>query len=449
MFVLEYKVYPKQYQIDAINEAIKTTQFVRNKVLRFWMDNRSVGKTEMFRYNTRLRKEYNFVTELNSHACQTAVERTLRAITRFYDNCKNKVKGKKGYPKFKHNSRSVEYKVSGWRLEETKKHITFTDKKGIGMLKLVGSRDINYFQPEQIKRVRILKRADGFYVQFCIKLDPRDTIKPIEPSGKAVGLDVGLKYFLADSQGNIEPNPRFYRKAEKRLNKLNRRKSKKFKKGKKQSNNYHKARQRYACANLKVSRKREEFVKRVALRLVKSNDLLFCEDLSVKNLVRNAPPLSTADPAGFEIQQERGSAFHALNSIQGGSAVKNRRLSKSISDAGWFLFRRWLEYFADKYGKIAMAVPPHGTSQICSNCGQKVEKTLSTRTHICPHCNYVEDRDINAGKNILQKGLSRLGRSQTHASGEIPSWLVGEILLANGNSLNEESPRRDSRGERQ
>ena len=62
MFVLEYKVYPKQYQIDAINEAIKTTQFVRNKVLRFWMDNRSVGKTEMFRYNTRLRKEYNFVT---------------------------------------------------------------------------------------------------------------------------------------------------------------------------------------------------------------------------------------------------------------------------------------------------------------------------------------------------------------------------------------------------
>ncbi len=405
MFVLEYKVYPKQYQIDAINEAIRTTQFVRNKVLRFWMDNRGVGKTEMFRYNTRLRKEYSFVTELNSHACQTAVERTLRAITRFYDNCKNKVKGKKGYPKFKHNTRSVEYKVSGWRLEETKKHITFTDKKGIGMLKLVGSRDINSFQTEQIKRVRILKRADGFYVQFCIKLDPRDTIKPIEPSGKAVGLDVGLKYFLADSSGNIEPNPRFYRKAEKRLNKLNRRKSKKFKKGKKQSNNYHKARQRYALQHLKVSRKREEFFKRVALRLVKSNDLLFCEDLSVKNM------------------------------------VKNRRLSKSISDAGWFLFRRWLEYFSDKYGKVAMAIPPHGTSQICSNCGKKVEKTLSTRTHICPHCSYVEDRDINAGKNILQKGLSRLGRSQTHASGEIPSWLVGEILLANGNSSNEESPR--------
>ena len=215
------------------------------------------------------------------------------------------------------------------------------------------------------------------------------------------------------------------------------------------SNNRYKAGLEVAKVHAQIKDARSDFLHELTTKLVRDNDLIAIEDLAIRNMVRNAPPLSTADPAGFEIQQERGSAFHALNSIQGGSAVKNRRLSKSISDAGWFLFRRWLEYFADKYGKIAMAVPPHGTSQICSNCGQKVEKTLSTRTHVCPHCNYVEDRDINAGKNILQKGLSRLGRSQTYASGEIPSWLVGEILLANGNSSNEESPRRDSRGERQ
>jgi len=87
VFVLEYKVRsPKQHQIQAIEEAIRTSQFVRNKVLRFWMDNRGVGKTEMFRYNTQIRAEYSFVKELNSHACQTAVERTLRAINRFYNN---------------------------------------------------------------------------------------------------------------------------------------------------------------------------------------------------------------------------------------------------------------------------------------------------------------------------------------------------------------------------
>jgi putative transposase len=405
MFVLEYKVKPKPNQIEAINEAIRTTQFVRNKVLRYWMDNPGVGKTELFRYNTALRKEFKFVDDLNSHACQTAVERTLRAITRFYDNCQNKVKGKKGYPKFKKHSRSVEYKVSGWKLSKDKRHITFTDKKGIGTLKLIGSRDINYYQPDQIKRVRILNRADGYYVQFCLKLDPRDTVKPLTPSQKATGIDVGLKFFLVDSEGNQVDCPKYYRKAEKQLNRLNRKKSKKYRKGKKQSRNYHKARKRYARKHLRVSRQREEFVKSVALRLVKSNDLIAYENLNIKGM------------------------------------VKNRHLAKSITDAGWSVFRQWLEYFGDKYGKLTIAVSPHNTSQNCSSCGQKVQKSLSTRTHVCPHCGYTDCRDRNAALNILQKGLSSVGRTQTlNASGEIPSWLVGEILLANGDSMNEESP---------
>ena len=85
------------------------------------MDNRGVGKTEMFRYNTLLRKEFKFVEDLNSHACQTAVERVLKAVNRFYANCNNKVPGKKGYPRFKRNTRSLEYKVSGWKLSSDKK----------------------------------------------------------------------------------------------------------------------------------------------------------------------------------------------------------------------------------------------------------------------------------------------------------------------------------------
>ncbi|MGV2391285.1 MAG UNVERIFIED_CONTAM: transposase [Microcystis novacekii LVE1205-3] len=372
MFVLEYKVKPKPNQIEAINEAIRTTQFVRNKVLRYWMDNRGVGKTELFRYNTALRKEFKFVDDLNSHACQTAVERTWRSITRFDDNCQNKVKGKKNYPKFKKHSRSVEYKVSGWKLSKDKRHITFTDKKGIGTLKLIGSRDINYYQPDQIKRVRILNRADGYYVQFCLKLDPRDTVKPLTPSQKATGIDVGLKFFLVDSEGNQIDCPNYYRKAEKQLNRLNRKKSKKYRKGKKPSRNYHKARRRSARKHLRVSRQREELVKSVALRLVKSNDLIAYEDLNIKGM------------------------------------VKNRHLAKSITDAGWSVFRQWLEYFGDKYGKLTIAVSPHNTSQNCSNCGQKVQKSLSTRTHVCPHCGYTDCRDRNAALNILQKGLGAL-----------------------------------------
>jgi putative transposase len=382
MFVYEYKVYPKRNQKLAIDEAIRTHQFVRNKALRYWIDNRGVGKTELFRYNTALRAEFGFVDDLNSHACQTAIERVLKAINRFFDNCKKKIPGKKGYPKFRKHNRSVEYKVSGWKLSDNRKHITFTDKKGIGCLKLVGKRDLLFYQLNQIKRVRIVRRADGYYVQFSVQLNPRDTVKPLTPSQRAVGIDLGLKYFLADSQGNTEPNPRFYRKGEKRLNRLNRKKSKKFRRGKPQSNNYHKARTRYALAHLRVSRQRGEFVKRVALRYIQSNDLVAYEDLNVRNM------------------------------------IVNRKLAKSISDAGWSTFRSWLDYFAYKYGKLAIAVPPHNTSQNCSNCGEKVQKSLSTRTHVCPHCGFVADRDVNAGINILQLALSTVGQTESLKLGE-------------------------------
>jgi putative transposase len=104
--------------------------------------------------STLLRQEFPFVADLNSSACQASVEPTWSAISRFYDNCKKPNLKKKDYPKYKKNQRSVEYKTSGWKLSEDRKSITFTDKKGIGKLKLKGSRDSNYFGIEQIKRVR-------------------------------------------------------------------------------------------------------------------------------------------------------------------------------------------------------------------------------------------------------------------------------------------------------
>ncbi|MGL5792817.1 MAG: RNA-guided endonuclease InsQ/TnpB family protein, partial [Waterburya sp.] len=216
------------------------------------------------------------------------------------------------------------------------------------------------------------------------------------------GIDVGLKEFLADSNGNLESIPQFYRKAEKQLNRPNREKSKKYRKGTKQTRNYHKARNRYARKHLRVSRQRQEYCKRVAYCVIQSNDLVAYEDLNVKGMVRN------------------------------------RKLAKSITDAGWSTFRQWLEYFGYKYGKATVAVPAHYTSQICSNCGAKVKKSLSTRTHVC-ECGYTEDRDVNAAINILQRGLNTLGHSGIYAWGETPSWAVGATLLFNGDSLNQES----------
>jgi putative transposase len=203
-----------------------------------------------------LASEFPFTDELNSMARQSAAERSWSAIARFYDNCKKKVKGKKGFPKFKKNCRSVEYKTSGWRLSETRKAITFSDKKGIGTLKLKGTYDLNFYDIKQIKRVRLVRRVDGYYAQFAV--DVKIRIES-QPTNQIVGLDVGLKYFIADSKGNVEPAPQFYRKSEKQLSRANRKKSKKFSRDKKkakqpQSKNYLKAKNRYARKHLRVVR---------------------------------------------------------------------------------------------------------------------------------------------------------------------------------------------------
>ena len=95
-------------------------------------------------------------------ARQSAAERAGAAISRFYDNCKKKISGLKGFPQFQKDNRSAEYKTTGWKLADDRKSISFTDKKGIGRLKMKGTRDLNFYQPNQIKRVRLVKRADGY-----------------------------------------------------------------------------------------------------------------------------------------------------------------------------------------------------------------------------------------------------------------------------------------------
>lgn len=375
------------------------------------MDNFPVNKYDLNKHCKELAHEFDFADDLNSMARQSHAERAWTAIARFYDNCKKKIPGKKGYPNFKHNSRSVEYKTSGWKLNESRRYINFTDGNRIGSLKLVGTRDLNFYPIEQMKRVRLVKRADGYYCQVCISVD---TAEKLEPTHSTIGLDVGLNFFYTDSQGHQEENPRFYRKAEKQLKRLQRCVSKKFKKpkkkGDKQSNNYKKAKKRLAKQHLHVSRQRVEHAKRLARCVCKSSDLIAYEDLKVKNMVRN------------------------------------QKLAKSINDAGWYQFRLWLEHFWQKFGRVTVAVPPHYTSQTCSTCGVVVKKSLSTRTHICK-CGCVLDRDLNAAINILKKGMGTVGHTGTSildagkAGGDEPNTLVGVNLnlLEQGLSLNQES----------
>src|ERR671932_20304 len=254
MLVLEYKIKAKPSQYKAIDEAIRTVQFIRNKCIRHWMDAPRDAKIDRFalnKYSTELRNEFKFVKDLNSMAVQASAEAGWLAISRFYDNCKSKKPGKKGFPRFQKDNRSVEYKTSGWSLHPTKRRITITDKKGIGELKLMGKWDIHQYPVKSIKRVRLVRRADGYYCQFCVDVECVN-IQP--PTGKEIGLDVGLESFYTDSNGHQDPNPKFLKTADSDIKHAQRQISKK----KKGSCNRRKAKSRYSKKHLRVSRQRNE-----------------------------------------------------------------------------------------------------------------------------------------------------------------------------------------------
>ena len=139
MLILEYKLRANQAQQGAIDEAIRTVQFIRNKCLRLWMDGRGVGDNDLQVYCAKLARQYPFAARLNSQARQTSADRAWLSIARFYKHCRDQKPGKKGYPRFRHANRSVEYKATGWRLEPDGKRITFTDGTSIGTLRMMGT----------------------------------------------------------------------------------------------------------------------------------------------------------------------------------------------------------------------------------------------------------------------------------------------------------------------
>lgn len=369
MLVFEAKLRGTNAQYAILDEMIRTARFVRNSCLRYWLDNKGVNKYDLNKYCKVLRNQFEWCSKLSAQACQASAERAWSAIARFFDNCKKQVPGKKGFPKFKRTQThgSVEYKVDGWLLSDDRLTITFRDGFKAGTFKMWGTRDLHFYSKEQIKRVRVVRRADGYYVQFSIDQERNEKH---ESTNRMVGIDVGLSHFYTDSEGNKVENPRFLRKAEKALKRAHKRVSRRTK----GSRNRLKAIKQLGRTHLTVSRRRKNFAVKTARAQVLSVDLVAIEDLKVRNM------------------------------------VKNHHLSKSISDASWTLFRQWLEYFGKVFDVPVIAVAPHYTSQDCSNCGQEVEKTLSTRTHKCTHCGYVDCRDTNAAINILAKALQGLAQ---------------------------------------
>ncbi len=277
---------------------------------------------------------------------------------------------KPGYPRFKPSTRytSFCYKEfgNGAALDN-----------GFLVLSKIGRIAVRWSRPIEgtPKTVTISREADGYYVCFSCAEVPT---QPLPPAGQETGIDVGLASFATLSNGEQVFNPRWYRKAERRLKTAQRCVSRRKRGGRRRR----KAVTCLAKAHLKVQRQRRDFHHKTALALVRAHDTIYLEDLQVANLVRN------------------------------------HRLAKSISDASWAQFRAILEAKAACAGHRVVAVPPAYTSQDCSGCGWRVLKSLSVRTHICPNpdCGLVLDRDENAARNIERAGQALRGGVAVAAS---------------------------------
>jgi putative transposase len=232
----------------------------------------------------------------------------------------------------------------------------------------IGNIKMNVHQDFDITTVKIINvKYDGlkWYVNLTVEIPEADaTLK----TGKSVGIDVGIKELAITSDGKMYDNPKWLNKSEKKLKKLQRQLSRKTK----GSSNRTKAKEKLAKQHAKVSNQRKDYLHKVSHELVRDYDIIAIEDLQTSNM------------------------------------MKNHRLAKSISNAGWHKFSVYLNYKSERNCKILLKVNPKNTSQKCSSCGEIVKKTLAVRVHECPHCGLVLDRDINAAKNILAEGLKQI-----------------------------------------
>ncbi len=304
-----------------------------------------------------LRAEMPAYATIHSHVLQDVLVRLDKTYQAFF---RRLMRGEKaGFPRFQGRNRyhSFTYKEygNGARLDN-----------GFLVLSKIGRIAVRWSRPMAgtPKTVTISQEADGWYVCFSCAEVPA---QPLPRTGRETGIDVGLKVFLITSEGEAVENPRHHRKAEQQLKKAQRRVSRR----KKGSNRRRKAVALLKRKHQKVQRQRRDFHHKTANMLLRQYDTIYVEDLRVANMVRN------------------------------------HYLAKSISDAGWVQFRAILEAKAACAGRQVVAVPPAYTSQDCSGCGTRIPKSLSVRTHVCPSCGLIMDRDENAAKNIHWAGQAR------------------------------------------
>ena len=362
-----FRFYPTPEQEVILAQTFGCVRFVYNHMLRLrteaWEQRQErMGYHDTSAALTLLKKqpEYAWLNDVSSVPLQQALRHLQTAFGNFF--------AKRGhYPQFKRKGghQSAEYTASAFRWNGASLKLA----KMAEPLDVRWSRQIP--QGAKVTTVTVSKDAAGRYF-VSLLCDDVASAKP--DMAQVVGIDLGLTHFAILSDGEKIPAPNAFRKHEKKLAKLQRQLAKK----KKGSKNRAKARLKVAKLHAKIADARKDFTHKLSTRLIHENQVIAVETLAVKNM------------------------------------QKNRKLAKSIGDAGWAEFVRQLEYKARWYGREVVKIDRwYPSSKRCSDCGYTAEKMpLNVRQWTCPDCGANHDRDVNAARNILAAGLAVSARGE-------------------------------------
>ena len=328
-----------------------------------------------------LRPEYQ---EIASHVLQDVILRVKRTYDRFFDRVKNGQKP--GYPRFKGRNQYESFTYpdhAGWKLtdegiSDKKKHKATLHLSKIGTVKVIIHREMQ----GTIKTLTVKREGEQWYCIFTCEVETH--LLPI--SYEDVGIDVGVTHFAALSNGEFIEPPQHFRRAEKKLGRLQQAVSRK----KKGSHRRARAVKRLASQHRTIRNQRKDFHHKASRQLVDRFQVMVFEDLQTKNLTATPKPK----------QDEQGTY------LPNGAAAK-AGLNESILDAGWASFTEIVVAKAASAGRTVVFVNPSKTSQMCPNCGAIRQKTLEERWHSCP-CRCELDRDTASAKVILDLGRKHL-----------------------------------------
>ena len=355
--MFKYRLYPSKSQTKTLEEQLELCRQTYNWLLqRCRSTYKETGKLltqfDLNKALTALKGQRPEIEKVHSQVLQNTSKRIKDAYTIFF--ARREAGLKAGLPRFKKYGRykSITYPQLGFKVVDGRLSLS-----KIGDVKIQLHREIR----GQIKTLTVKRMPSGkWYAVFSCVVEA----EPREKPRWDVGIDVGLNRFAVLSDGGQIMNPRLYRNSEKRLAHLQRGLSRKEREGR----NWVKAKTRVARLHEKIVNRRIDFLHKASRKIADTYEAVYVEDLKIGNMVRN----------------------HCL--------------AKSISDAGWGRFIRMIAYKVESAGGQLIRVNARGTTQRCSGCGEHVPKDLSQRSHICPYCGLVLDRDMNAALNVLKRG---------------------------------------------